>query len=110
MVLEQSGSSTAIKNIVKVTAAAVQRLRARRTRTDEIKKYVTGSQLKEIQSKIIYCTKEQFGISSRYDCCSGLSRHPSWALVPGFLVFPVVSWLPVLRVLSVGVAPNLRIL
>ena len=29
VVLEQSGSSTAIKNIVKVTAAAVQRLRAR---------------------------------------------------------------------------------
>ena len=29
VVLEQSGSSTAIQNIVKVTAAAVQRLRAR---------------------------------------------------------------------------------
>ena len=57
-------------------------------RTDKLKKYVTGSQLKEIRRKIIYCTKEKFGISSRCDCCSGVSRHPSWALVPGFLGFP----------------------
>ena len=86
MVLEQSGSSTAIKNIVKVTAAAVQRLRARWTRTDKIKKYATGSQLKEIWSKIIYCTKEQ-NLGSAAGATAVLG-YPAILLGPRFLV----SW------------------
>ena len=43
----------------------------------------------------------KFGINSRCDCCIAVSRHPSCALVPGFLVFLVASGLPVLHVLSV---------
>ena len=111
VVLEQSSSSTAIKNIVKATAAAVQRLRARWTRTEKIKKYVTGSQLKEIWSTTTYCTKEQnLGSTAR---ATAVLRYPVILLMPGFLL---VSWFSLWLPDSLGsscsvcdVAPNLRI-
>ena len=109
VVLEQSGSSTAIKNIVNVTAAAaVQRLRVRWTRTDKIKKYVTGSQLKEIWSKIIYCPKEQ-----NLAWAAGATAvlwYPAILLGFWFPDFPCGFLTPVSTCFVCGVAPNLRIL
>ena len=56
---------------------------------------MTGFQLKEIWSKIIYCTKEQ-NMGSAAGATAVLG-YPAILLGPWFLVswfFPVVSWLP----------------
>ena len=110
MVLEQSSSSTAIKNIVKVTAAAVQRLRAKVNAHRKDQEVRDGFSIEEICSTIIYCTKEQ-NLGSTAGTAAVL-RYLAIFLVPWFL-FPWFSlWLPGSRffVFACGVAPNLRIL
>ena len=96
MVLEQSGSgSAAVKSKVNVNQC-----------NQEVRDGFSNE--RNPAKDCILDEGTKLGLCSRYDCCSGSPRIPSWAFV-------LVSWFsrcflaPCASCSFVGVAPNLKI-